>query len=554
MISELCLATFLLVAATPAEPVVVHPQPDQLGPDIREAVVAARQDVERLEQEDSPPAARARAWGELGRLYQSYHFFDAAEGSYRKALELEPRSFEWLYLLGVLLQRGQDLEPARTVLEEARRERPRDVPTLLRLGEVFLLLRQPERAAELATLVLEQETELAAAHFLTGRASAQQDDWEQAIAHFRRALDLEPEADRIHYPLAMALQRLGRTEEAREHLELAGDADPRIPDPLAASLSAESAAAFLIQGGRAHRRGDYEAAEAAFRRAQELDPANPAVVRGLGGVLLARGLTTEAVETFRRLVELLPDDIGARADLGIALLRDARLEEALELLGESAAGAPQEPAIRYRYAQALMAAERLEDALAEMNAVLDLDPTSSPARADRARLLIATGSAEEGIEELRRYLTEYHGEPLLFLYLAEAQILVDRLSEWQSTLERASSPRPGAVPLEVEVAGQEVEPLGVSALWRGAEAVLEVEGRDRLVVEGRADVGTARRRGRPGRLGRPASRRRRSRSRGRPTAWAPESSARSTPSPAPRALAILDPPAQEPVRAAGGCP
>jgi tetratricopeptide (TPR) repeat protein len=438
MISELCLATFLLVAATPAEPVVAHPQPDQLGPDIRDAVVGARQDVERLEQEEAPPAARARAWGELGRLYQSYHFLEAAEGSYRRALELEPRSFEWLYLLGVLLQRGQDLEPARTVLEEARRERPRDVPTLLRLGEVFLLLRQPERAAELATQVLEQETELAAAHFLTGRASAQQDDWEQAIAHFRRALDLEPEADRIHYPLAMALQRLGRTEEAREHLELAGDVDPRIPDPLAASLSAESAAAFLIQGGRAHRRGDYEAAEAAFRRAQELDPANPAVVRGLGGVLLARGLTTEAVETFRRLVELLPEDIGARADLGIALLRDSRLEEALELLGESAAGAPQEPAIRYRYAQALMAAERLEDALAEMNAVLELDPTSSPARADRARLLIATGSAEEGMEELRRYLTEYNGEPLLFLYLAEAQILVDRLSAAAETLATAT--------------------------------------------------------------------------------------------------------------------
>jgi predicted Zn-dependent protease len=144
------------------------------------------------------------------------------------------------------------------------------------------------------------------------------------------------------------------------------------------------------------------------------------------------------VETFRRLVELLPEDIGARADLGIALLRDARLEEALELLGESAAGAPQEPAIRYRYAQALMAAERLEDALAEVNAVLELDPTSSPARADRARLLIATGSAEEGMEELRRYLTEYHGEPLLFLYLAEAQILVDRLSAAAETLATAT--------------------------------------------------------------------------------------------------------------------
>jgi tetratricopeptide (TPR) repeat protein len=439
MISGLSLAAaFLLIAATPTEPVVVHPLPDQLGADIREEVAGARQDVERLEAEEAPPAARARAWGELGRLYQSYQFLDAAEGSYRKALELEPRRFEWLYLLGVLRHRRQDLDPARAVLEEARRERPRDVPTLLRLGEVLLLLRQPEGAAELATLVLELEPELAAPHFLAGRAAAQEKKWEEAVAHFRRALALEPEADRIHYPLAMALQQVDRTEEAREHLRMAGDIDPEVPDPLAASLSAENAASFLIRGGRAHRQGDFESAEAAFRRAQELDPANPAVVRGLGGVLLARGHTAEAVEVFRRLVELLPDDRAAKADLGIALLRDARLEEALELLGESAGGAPEEPEIRYRYAQALMVAERLEDALAEMNAVLELDPTSSAARADRARLLIATGNPEQGIEELRRYLTEFNGEPLLFLYLAEAQVLVERLPAAAETLATAT--------------------------------------------------------------------------------------------------------------------
>src|SRR6185295_2325786 len=49
-------------------------------------------------------------------------------------------------------------------------------------------------------------------------------------------------------------------------------------------------------------------------------------------------------------------------------------------------------------------------------------------------------------------------------------------------------PALGGGALQVEMAGQEIEPLGVLAL-RGTEAVLEIEGRCGLVVELRLDRG-----------------------------------------------------------------
>jgi len=50
-----------------------------------------------------------------------------------------------------------------------------------------------------------------------GRALAGHNDFEGAVAHCRAALELAPESAEIHVALALALRRLGRIDEAREH-------------------------------------------------------------------------------------------------------------------------------------------------------------------------------------------------------------------------------------------------------------------------------------------------------------------------------------------------
>ena len=55
--------------------------------------------------------------------------------------------------------------------------------------------------------------------------------WEEAEAEFRVLVELAPADHYAHYALGRALQRLGRTKEARGHLKLARFLEPSKPLP-----------------------------------------------------------------------------------------------------------------------------------------------------------------------------------------------------------------------------------------------------------------------------------------------------------------------------------
>ena len=51
-----------------------------------------------------------------------------------------------------------------------------------------------------------------------GRALARTGDTERAVEQFRRVVQLAPEEDSVHYHLAAAYRRLGRSEESKAEL------------------------------------------------------------------------------------------------------------------------------------------------------------------------------------------------------------------------------------------------------------------------------------------------------------------------------------------------
>ncbi|MFH1463573.1 MAG: tetratricopeptide repeat protein [Pseudomonadota bacterium] len=74
-----------------------------------------------------------------------------------------------------------------------------------------------------------------------------------------------------------------------------------------------------------------EEAEAAFRRAIQIEPDDHDVQNNLGFLLLVRGRPEEAVPLLRRALELQPDQLRARSNLGFALAAQGLDREAIEV-------------------------------------------------------------------------------------------------------------------------------------------------------------------------------------------------------------------------------
>ena len=89
------------------------------------------------------------------------------------------------------------------------------------------LMRDDEEAAEKSLLaVLQTDPGILDAHQMLGQLTSTQDRYEEALGHYRRALELDPEHKNSLMGMASSYRALGRKEEAlvgfRRVLEISG--------------------------------------------------------------------------------------------------------------------------------------------------------------------------------------------------------------------------------------------------------------------------------------------------------------------------------------------
>jgi lipoprotein NlpI len=227
----------------------------EVSPDVVQQIVFLDRVVRRLEREAPGSAELAEAVEALGHLYLHWELVAPARSCYRVGRRLHPRQLRWPYYLGVVATLEGRQEEALEQLEEALRIDALDVPTLLRLGELELELGRAESAESRFRTALDVDERSAAAWHGLGRAAAARGDDELAVQSFERALELAPAARSLHYPLAQALRRLGRVDQARAHLERFGTGEVPRHDPLVERLGRMSGTASLnLVKALAHRR------------------------------------------------------------------------------------------------------------------------------------------------------------------------------------------------------------------------------------------------------------------------------------------------------------
>jgi tetratricopeptide (TPR) repeat protein len=361
----------------------------------------------------------AEAWNDLGTARYAKGELEAALECYRQALRIRPDHLVAHANLGAVCRK-------LGLLGEARRAFQRELVLRLKhaLGSPlrFLFPKRPDLAAEalaagntqLAVRIALLHPENKKAQRVLSAAYLRQGKVEQALDAARRSGDAlsvgralaaagkadeledvlkkEPRSAELHAALGEALRRKrdpGQAEAAyRRALEL---------DPM--HLMARVRLSELLR-----ETGRPDEAEAAARAALEIDDEAAAAHVVLGMARKAKGRAKQALECFERAVELDPRRVEATRQLVQALRDEERLEEAERRLRTALGARPDHAVLLADLGMILADQMRHEEAIALFDRALELAPQSLIALNGKALLLEHLGQREAGLALLREAL------------------------------------------------------------------------------------------------------------------------------------------------------
>ena len=175
------------------------------------------------------------------------------------------------------------------------------------VGLVVLTYRQSELYRDSGIFwraVLATDADSWGAHNNLGGFLVEQGQSDEALVHFKRAVELQPGYAKAQYNLGAALREKGQVDEAIVHLQRAVDIDPHY-------VEAHNSLARALD-----QRGQVDGAMAHLERSLELNPDQAEAHNNLANVLWHRGRLRDAAAEYEKALALHPDYAAAHFNLG----------------------------------------------------------------------------------------------------------------------------------------------------------------------------------------------------------------------------------------------
>lgn len=208
-----------------------------------------------------------------GDIYRQQGDYKTAEQRYGRAAEIEPSNFDAQYKHGLTLQLLNRLGEAVRAYLRALTIRPDDFSANLNLATAYLQLNEPRQALAYAERAVQLDPASAPAKTNLGAIYAALDRHADAVAQYQQASELTPLSAPLLLNLADSLGKAGRLEEMVNTLSQL-------------TATAPSANAYERLGSGEFRLRRYAEAEAAFRKALEIDPNHYPAMNGVAVCLL----------------------------------------------------------------------------------------------------------------------------------------------------------------------------------------------------------------------------------------------------------------------------
>ena len=159
-----------------------------------------------------------------------------------------------------------------------------------------------------------------------------------------------------------------------------------------------------IRGDSYLTSGDYQSALAAYRKAQELEPDDPAVLRSLGVASTRLADYPKAIEFFRRSLALRPRAPQVLVELGFAFMQQGDLDGAVAAYDDAIAANPWESAAYANLGVADLRRGAVGPAIEALTRAVALDPGLAEASFALASAYAKAGQLKEARAALERGL------------------------------------------------------------------------------------------------------------------------------------------------------
>ena len=263
---------------------------------------------------------------------------------------------------------------------------------LVSLG--FLTWRQTGEYHNLFTLytaTLQENPGCWMAHYNLGIVLSAKGETEQAIGHYRRAVDLRPGYAEAHYNLGRLLVERGQFDDAIAHYKKAAAINPTDAE------TQNNLGVTLFGIGRA------DEAITHYRKALEIQPDYAEASCNLASALIANGDFDGAIARYTACLAAIPDQEEPRYNLASALLRRGRIDEAIIQYQKLLEAHPDSADAHANLGSAWLAKRHFRDAMTEYTKALQVSPENLAALSNLAWLLAtsADASLRNGSEAVR---------------------------------------------------------------------------------------------------------------------------------------------------------
>jgi Tfp pilus assembly protein PilF len=329
---------------------------------------------------------------EQGQAYFDKGQYNEALLEFKNVVQLDPQDAATHYRLALIyLKLGgtTNLQDAFAELSQTVQLDKTNRDAQLKLGELYLLGKEPAKAREQADIVLVSAPQNTEGLILKGRSLINEQHYAEAIAELKKAVELDPKNMRTYIELARAQVFAKDTPAAEETLKKALTIDPRSTDTLIALGD------FRITTGKP------DEAEIIYKQALDIAPQNEEIYLKLASFYERYGKWAEVEATLQKLTTLKPQDEKPHTLLGDFFTGIGQRDKALASYQRAIEVNPGTPIARDRLISHYLDTGKTGEAETKVKGILEKNNKDLMGRFFDARIRLAKGNEDEAISLLQ---------------------------------------------------------------------------------------------------------------------------------------------------------